>query len=76
MGFVFGMVGCAIGILIAVITSRLLPKKTVYGTIRLIGVDEETGQYNAAIVWPEVDDIAKSKQVILLVVNNSKNAQK
>lgn len=70
MGLLFGLLGAVIGIVISVVVSCLIPKKAVYGTIRLIGLDEETGQFDAGVTWPEVDDIAKSKYVVLEVIQD------
>lgn len=70
IGFVAGgLIGGAITYLS--ITHKIR-KQTVWGAIRLIGVNEETTQYDAGVVWPDVENISKHKYVVLEVTNTQK----
>ena len=70
IGFVAGgLIGGAITYLSI---AHKIRKQTVWGAIRLIGVNEETTQYDAGVIWPEPDVIAKHKYVVLEVTTTQK----
>lgn len=70
LGIITG--GLVTGLTTYLVIINKIRKQTTWGVIRLIGVNDETTQYDAGIVWPEVDDIAAHKYVVLEVVNTQK----
>lgn len=67
------IIGGIVGFVIAhLAVTRKIRKQTTWGIIRLIGVNDETTQFEAGVQWPEVEDIANHKYVVLEVVNTQK----